>query len=58
VSSGVHHDLSGQDSAGRESGLWVPAQQHAGYEDEEEEEEEETEANGAIRGRDEEGMTA
>lgn len=47
------HDLSHQDNASRESGLWVPAQAHAGYDDEEEEEEEETEANGEIRGREE-----
>ena len=44
-------DLAEQDTQGRESGLWVPAQQHAGgYEDEEED----ASANGEARGRQEE----
>ena len=56
-------DLSGQDSSmkDRESGLWVPAGDHRGYQDEEEEEEEEEEAapaNGEARGREEERAAA
>lgn len=45
----------------RESGLWVPAGDHRGYQDEEEEEEEEEEAvpaNGESRGREEERVAA
>ena len=41
-------DLSGQDTE-REGGLWVPASQHAGYDDEEE-----ASATGEARSRHEE----
>lgn len=55
------HDLSSQDQAmeNRESGLWIPASQHAdAYGEEEDEEEEASVANGEARGREEERAEA
>lgn len=56
-------DLAGQDAPmeNRESGLWIPAEQHhhaGSYEDDEEEEEDASVVNGSVRGRDEERIAA
>jgi len=55
-------DLSGQDAPleNRESGLWIPASEHAGHHEEYDDEEEDapSTANGEIRGREEERVTA